>query len=454
MDLQKIKYIADRYYINLDGFDLNNLNNFATDATFSMQQAIYIHEYYHYLTNITTFFGVRQFNCAFQDKVRLITILLKKAGLDAFPIGTNSRADCAYEIEYWKSVDDIMNLDDLDKDFYEKVMKSPNKRFTITNYTKKFIPVSAVKDGVLQKGAHSYYEIAIDGVPTANSFNLSDGMIDEFLNRSIDEYLFEHDMADNCDVLRSQDFYPYQVYDELIHYFGFDRVDTRLKIMLAYFALHSFNPVVCLIETLEAIKLYGFEIFANDPEAFLLNRLQGNELRCYAMILDNERIYVNECLSHGRKNLADTMTLIYQKQYDAYHLLGKDFFYFIRPFFIPNIDDLSGRQKFLKMFLDIRSQMAEPILVQGGKMIDADKDSFKNHLAFHIAAYEIFDSLYAYRIAQRLPKRKMRYKYPVESPDTDKLESLPDVLPLIETWHVALNDLSLYAVYLNEKKKL
>ena len=268
MDLQKIKYIADRYYINLDGFDLNNLNNFATDATFSMQQAIYIHEYYHYLTNITTFFGVRQFNCAFQDKVRLITILLKKAGLDAFPIGTNSRADCAYEIEYCKSVDDIMNLDDLDKDFYEKVMKSPNKRFTITNYTKKFIPVSAVKDGVLQKGAHSYYEIAIDGVPTANSFNLSDGMIDEFLNRSIDEYLL-----------------------------------------------------------------------------------------------------------------------------------------------------------------------------------------FKNHLAFHIAAYEIFDSLYAYRIAQRLPKRKMRYKYPVESPDTDKLESLPDVLPLIETWHVALNDLSLYAVYLNEKKK-
>ena len=105
------------------------------------------------------------------------------------------------------------------------------------------------------------------------------------------------------------------------------------------------------------------------------------------------------------------------------------------------------------MFLDIRSQMAEPILVQGGKMIDADKDSFKNHLAFHIAAYEIFDSLYAYRIAQRLPKRKMRYQYPVESPDTDKLESLPDVLPLIETWHVARNDLSLYAVYLNEKKK-
>ena len=42
MNFQKIKYIADRYYINLDGFDLNNLNNFATDATFSMQQAIYI----------------------------------------------------------------------------------------------------------------------------------------------------------------------------------------------------------------------------------------------------------------------------------------------------------------------------------------------------------------------------------------------------------------------------
>ena len=105
------------------------------------------------------------------------------------------------------------------------------------------------------------------------------------------------------------------------------------------------------------------------------------------------------------------------------------------------------------MFLNIRSQMAEPILVQDGKMIDADKDSYKNHLAFHIAAYEIFDSLYAYRIAQRLPKKKMRYQDPVESPDTDRLDSLPDIPPLIETWHVALNDLSLYAVYLNEKRK-
>lgn len=278
MNLHNIKYLADKYYINLDGFDLNNLNNFANDATFSQQQAIYIHEYYHYLTNITTFFGVRQFNCAFQDKVRLITILLKKAGLDAFPIETNTRADCAYEVEYWKSVDEILNLDDLDTDFYVKVMASPNKRFTITGHNRKLTSISAVKDGVLQKGGHSYYEIYIDGVPTVNKFNLSDGMIDEFLNRSIDEFLFEHNMADNCDVLRSQDFYPYQVYDELLHYFGFDRVETRLKIMLTYFALHSFNPVVCLIETLEAIKSYGFEIFANNPEAFLLNRLQENEL--------------------------------------------------------------------------------------------------------------------------------------------------------------------------------
>lgn len=47
---------------------------------------------------------------------------------------------------------------------------------------------------------------------------------------------------------------------------------------------------------------------------------------------------------------------------------------------------------------------------------------------------------------------KMKYQYPLESPDTDKLDSLPDVPPLRETWHVALNDMSLYAVYLNEKK--
>lgn len=86
IDLDSIKYFQDKFFLRLNGFDLENLNTFADDATFSQQQAIYMHEYYHYLTNLTTFYGARQFNCRFQDRVRLITILLKKRGLDAFPL--------------------------------------------------------------------------------------------------------------------------------------------------------------------------------------------------------------------------------------------------------------------------------------------------------------------------------------------------------------------------------
>lgn len=454
MDYDKIKYISDKYYIRLDGFDLNNLNVFAQDATFSKQQAIYIHEYYHYLTNVTTFFGVRQFNCAFQDKVRLITILLKKAGLDAFPITSNTRPDCAYEVEYWKSIDKILDLDNLDKNFGGKVEKSPNKSFSIIRYRQKKYNLSLNYQRIKVQGVHIYYSFDIKGVPFASNFNLSDGMIDEFMNRSIDEFLFQHNMADNCDVLRAQAFYPYQVYDELLHYFGMDRVDSKLKIMVTYFCLHAFNPIDCMIQTLRVIRQKGFDKFEADPETFLLKLRKGNELNAYAAIVNGEKEYIDECLGHGRKNLADTMTLIYQKQYKAYGCLKDDFFYFIRPFLVENIDTEDGRKEFLRLFQNIRTELEEPILVQNKQMIDAGNDTYKNHLAMHIAIYEIFDSLTVNRIAKRIPDRKDKYEYPVATPDNDKLENLPDTTPLTETWHVALNDLSLYKLYMDEKQKL
>lgn len=451
MDLNKIKYHPDRYYIRLDGFDLNNLSTFAEDATFSQQQAIYIHEYYHYLTNITTFFGVRQFNLVFQDKVRLLSNLLAKAGLDAFPINSNNRIDCKYEIDYWRDIDKIVELDDLDDVFAEKVKNSPNKKFSIVRYRKNSLDISVEVRGRQYHGKHTYYTFDISGVPMASHFNLSDGMIDEFLSRSIDEYLFQHDLANNCEILRAQDFYPYEVFDELLQYFGFKYVDSRLKIYIAYFCLHAVNPIDCLIKTLRAIKIKGFERFESAPEDFLNKLRDGNELKLYAVMLKGESEYIEECLKGGRRNLADTMTLIYQKQYTAYIHLSKDFFYFIRPFLVDGIDTEDGRKEFLNLFKEIRNEMDEPILVQDGVMHDADSDTYKNHLAMHVAAYEIFDSLTVNRIAKRLQNRKQKYEYPKTSLDNDLIENFPDTPPLTETWHVALNDLSLYKLYLQEK---
>lgn len=457
MDLTKIKYIPDRYYIRLDGFDMGNLNVFANDATFSLQQAIYIHEYYHYLTNVTTFFGAREFNVAFQDKVRLITRLTKKAGLDAFPINTNTLASCKSDIEYWKSIDELIELDDIDYNFMQKCHDNGSNRIDIIRYHKRHIPMAVQVGSETIRGAHLYYSFDVRGVKNAQSFRLSDGAIDEFLNASIDEFLFQHDLADNCDVLRSQPYFPYRAFDDIIRYFKVsDDMESKYKIIISYFALHAFNPIDCLVSTLLAIKQKGVKAFEQNPEQFLLDLLKGNELSLYANMLNYEKTYVDECLQAGRKNLADTMTLIYEKQYASYRLLRKDFFYFIRPFLVGDIESQHGRQEFLRLFNDIRTSLGEPILVQNRQMYGADTDTYKNHLAFQIASYEIIDSLTVNKIAKRIENRKLKYSYPVETTDCDKIGNLPEITPnnpLTETWHVALNDLGLYGLYIDYQKQ-
>jgi len=452
IDLDSIKYFQDKFFLRLNGFDLENLNTFADDATFSQQQAIYMHEYYHYLTNLTTFYGARQFNCRFQDRVRLITILLKKRGLDAFPLEKNNFLDCKYEVEYWKSLTDLFELDDVNNDIAEKVDISPNHKFTIVGHTPMTWPLSVQVNGQTVNGGHIYYKIDINDVPFVQHFYLSDGMIDEFLSGAIDEFMFEHDLADNCEVLRAQTFYPYRTLDALLEYFNIERMDAREKILISYFALHATNPIYALILLLESMQKDHGMAFKADAEGFLRGCLNGNEINAYVALVNYEATYIDECLSHGRKNLADTMTLIYKKQNVAVDRMRQDFFYYIRPFMVDNFDTDNGRAEMLRLFKNIRIEMDEPVIIQDGKMIAADSDTYKNHLAMQIAVYEIMDSLWINRIATRLTDRKRKYDYPVSSPDNDKFENLVDSLPLTQTWHVALNELGLYGEYLKEKK--
>lgn len=448
--LGKIKYFQDKFFILLNGFDLDKLNTFADDSTFSQQQAIYIHEYYHYLTNLTTFYGARQFNCRFQDRVRLITILLKKKRLEAFPLSSNNDLDCKYEVEYWKCLNELFDLDDVDNDVADKIDKSPSHKFSIVRYTPLKWPLSVQVNGQTIKGAHLYYKIDISDVPFVQHFYLSDGMIDEFLSASIDEFMFEHDLADNCDVLRNQTFYPYRTLDVMLDFFHVSGLTARDKILISYYALHAINPIDALIKLLEKMRRDHGAAFKADPESFLLGNLKGNELNAYASLVQYEDVYIQECLSHKRKNLADTMTLIYRKQYLAVERLKQDFFYYVRPFMVDSIDREEGRTEMLKRFRVIREEMEEPIIMQDGKMIAADKDTYKNHLAMQIAIYEIMDSLWVNKIAKRI--RGDKYDYPVSVPENDKLENLIETMPLTQTWHVALNELGLYGVYLEEKK--
>ena len=450
IDLVNVKYFQDKFFIRLNGFDLDKLDTFADDSTFSQQQAIYMHEYYHYLTNLTTFYGARQFNCRFQDRVRLITILLKKKGLDAFPLNNNNNLNCKYEVEYWNSLNELFELDDVDNYVAEKVEESPSHKFSIVRCTPLKWPLSVQVNGQTIKGAHLYYKIDIRDVPFVQHFYLSDGMIDEFLSASIDEFMFEHDLADNCDVLRAQTFYPYRTLDTLLDFFHVVGLTARDKILISYYALHSINPIDALIKLLEKMRKDQGAAFKANPEVYLLGCLSGNEQNAYASIVQYEDVYIQECLSHGRKNLADTMALIYRKQYMAVERLRQDFFYFVRPFTVESIETEEGRAEMLKRFKKIREEMDEPVVIQNGKMIAADTDTYKNHLAMQIAIYEIMDSLWVSRIAKRI--RGDRYDYPVSTPDNDKLENLVDAMPLTETWHVALNELGLYGEYLKEKK--
>lgn len=453
MNINKIKYYPDKFYICLDGFDLDNLGTFTSDVTFSQQQAIYIHEYYHYLTNITTFAGLREFNLVFQDKIRIITRLSAQAYLNAYPIKDNDSEDCRNDIEYWKDTVDIVDSEDINYKLAEEVENSIDKKFKIVSLNKVVIPMQCVVRDNLYKGRRIIYEINIDGLLLTNKFKLSIAVLDEFLSSSIDEFMFQHDLADNCDVIRNRPFYPYGLFDELLKYYNIGFLDSLHKIMIVYCSLHSSNPTVAFVNILEEIS-NDSDSFITNPEQFLLalaDQSYGNQL---FQIIKYEEAFIKECEQQGRYNLRDTVYLLYKKSCIAYNHLKVDSFYFIRPFMVQNIKNGDGRMKLLNLFETIKIEMDEPLILKNKMLIDGNTDTYKNHLAMLIAIYEIMDSLYVNRIARRTVRNKERFSYPVEATDDDLIENIPNTCPLTHTWHVALNELGLYGEYLKLKRSL
>lgn len=450
IDLTKINYYPDRFYICLDGFDTDNLTTFITDLNIGQHQAIFIHEYYHYLTNITTFPGIRQFNLNFCDRFRLSTILTSKEGINAYPINSNKFPNCKEDVAYWKSVSEIIDEDDIDLKLVEETENSPNKKFEIVSIQTVNKPMSVVVNGIQYNGARILIEIETAGLINIQSFNLTFGAIDEFLSSAIDEYLFENDLSDvDPSFLSQRPFYPYCFFDKLLAFFEIQRPSAFEKILIAYFSLNSFNPPVKMIEILTKLKEGGYEEFQNNPEKYLL--INFLETPQYEQTLNQINDFANETFNQGRVHISQALKYYYDKFYIAQKLKEKDFFYFIRPFFVTETDTLKRKQQYLLALSRIINLFSPPVILKDKVFKYVDKlTTFGEATMLILATYEIFESLKTEQIAKRPPKLKAKYIFPDLDPNCDNFETfLPPPIKGI-VFQLALNELNLFGPYLRE----
>lgn len=435
LNLDKIKYSSDRFYVCLDGFDLNKLTSFLNDGTFEEQHSIFIHEYYHFLTNISTFPGIRQFHLNFCDRFRLITILLSKRNLSAFPISKNTFADCVNEIADFKRVSEIIDEDDIDFELAKETVRSQNKSFEIVN----IYPYEKVYPG----GKRTLVKIEISGIVGRNDFNLSYSAMDEFLSAAIDEYLFENDFSVvEGSFLSSRPFYPYLVFDKILSYYDIQRPSSFEKIIILYVALNSFNPPLRLTQILEKIKTDGVDKFRENPELYLINEFK--EPIEYDNLLSLIKSFAEETKAQKRYLISQSLSYYYDKFLISQKFKEKDPFYFIRPFFNGN-----DKSKFLLDLSRIVNVFTPPVILYEKSFYTIDKlTNFGECTMLLLASYEIFESLKNHKIAIRPKFYKEKYLYPDHDLYCDIIETFEDMPKKGSSFQLALNEMSLFGEYI------
>jgi hypothetical protein len=451
IDLTKIKYYPDRFYIRLDGFDIDNLTTFITDLNIGQQQSIFIHEYYHYLTNISTFPGIRQFHLNFCDRFSIIT-KLNVVGLKAYPICNNKFPNCEDLVDDWNTVSEIIKDDDIDYELIKETQNTQNKRFDITFIETVLKRMDIKENGNLIKGDRELIKISIKGLVNINSFNLTFGAIDEFLSSSIDEYLYENDLADiNASELSQRPFYPYGFLDKLLSFYSIQRPSAFEKILISYFALNSFNPPVKMIHILEQLKKGDYALFQNSPEEYLINNF--SEIPQYENVLNGIQNFANLTGNQGRIHISQALKYYYDKFYIAQKLKEKDFFYFIRPFFVTEPNTQKGKQKFLLELSRIINVFSPPIILKQGVFSSVDKlTTFGESTLLILATYEIFESLNKDSFAKRPDYLKRKYSYPDQDQECDNWKNFTPP-PITNVFQLALNEISLFKLYLDELEK-
>lgn len=439
MDYNSIKYYTDKFYLLLDDFSLDDFKYFESDTELDKRLAAYLHEYYHYLTNITTYSGIRQFNVSVPDYDRLITRLSFIGGIDAFPVHSNNDPNCKVEVDYWKDVKELMKLENY-SDESHKYLNLDNYR--VNRLLLRSHPMSCVVNGKTVQGTVNRCYAEIDSHMKPYDVYLSLYVIDEFLSSSIDRFLFENNLVDNYSILQKQSFYPYGLYDAICASYGL-YPSNRDKILISYCALHSHNPGERLKEILEAISI-NKQDFNENSEAFL-HQFIGGYFSQVQGLLDYQKQFIDECQQQHRRVLASVSTQLWNLSKKALSFLKRDYFFFVRPF-MHTFEAQEDTLTMLALLKSIRDEMKEPLILQNKKLLNPQRDFYKDSLAILLAIYEVSDSLYEHRIAQRIYRNK--YTYPIESQDNDLLTNIPIQPPIIETWHVALNELGLIKLYM------
>lgn len=450
MDLNKIKYYPDRFYICLDGFELNNLTSFITDLNIGQQQSIFIHEYYHYLNNIVTYAGVRQFNLNFVDRFKLITIFGANENIEAFPIG-NGNSKSVNDINYWQNVSSLLTEDDIDYNLVIETEKSFRHKFDIISISKNEKPMSCIVDNEIINGARKVVEIEIDGL-TITSFYLTYGAIDEFLCSAIDEFLFENDLSDfSPQTLSNRPYYPYRVFEDILKLYKIERPTAFEKIILAYFALNSLNPPLKLVEILEQIRDGGYDEFQKNPEAYLLRHIDPME--AHEDIIKYSESFSNQAYEQRRVHISQALNYFRDKFYSAKKLKDHDFFYFIRPFLINENNKESKKQKFLLSFARILNHFSPPVILKDKVFRYVDKlTTFGEATLLMIAVYEIFESLKTEKYAKRPAYLKNKYEFPNETEKSEDISTFK--IPIMaDIFQLALNELGLFKIYIDDYEK-
>jgi hypothetical protein len=211
-----------------------------------------------------------------------------------------------------------------------------------------------------------------------------------------------------------------------------------------------------MIEILSKLKDGGYEEFQNNPEKYLLSNF--SETPQYEQVLNQINDFANETFNQGRVHISQALKYYYDKFYTAQKLKEKDFFYFIRPFFVTDTDVLRQKQKFLLALSRIINLFSPPVILKDKVFKYVDKlTTFGEATMLILATYEIFESIKTEQIAKRPAKLKAKYTFPDLDPDCDNFEKFvpPPIKGIV--FQLALNELNLFGVYLreheNRKKK-
>ena len=451
MDLKNIGYMPDKFYIKFNEDNLDNLIKLDENNKFSEELSVFIHEYYHYLNNVTTFQGLRSFNYNFIDKVKLITRLqCFGGGLKAFPVNENSDPNCQDEIKYWYDTNKLDSGDSNVVKIAEEINNTQTRRVRLINIRPVEEVLDCIVGGQVISGPRTHVQLEVEGIK-ADKFNLNLAALDEFLSASIDELLYENDVTDNMEILQNRHFYPYRFFDELLRFKGLEREEPKFKLLIVYKAMHTDNPTVKLIEIIDRVA-ENPEEFYNSPIEYLEKNFPINEIqwidKSLQYLYDSSQEFGS--LKHKRYNLSNVLNIIYNTVSQAKCKLMGDPYYFVRVFIENDLKTIEGRKRVLEFIKENLKVFNCFLQLKEGKLIDPFKCKYEPHIKLILAIHEILSGVENERY---LSRNTDRYKYQLdENPEDYKIENFHEP-PFTSIWQIAMNELSFMGLYLEDKKK-